>query len=69
MLNFQYIEDLDTEYLNPRFELKETILSRNEDNVEKSSNSEEKAQEIEKSYEGVNSEGITQTLEIFLLRS
>ena len=53
MMNFQYSKDLDTEYLNVNFELKETILILNEDNTEKSSSSEEKAQEVEKSYEGL----------------
>ena len=43
MMIFHYIEDLDTKYLNASFELKETILSLNEDNAEKSSSSEEKA--------------------------
>ena len=46
MMNFQYIKDLDIDYLNASFELKETVLSLNEDNAEKSSTSEEKAQEI-----------------------
>ena len=53
MMNFLYIEDLDTEYLNVSFELKETVLFLKEDNVEKSSSSEEKAQEVEKSSEGL----------------
>ena len=53
MMNFQPIEDLDIEHLITCFEFKETVLSLNEDNAEKSSNSEEKAQEIEKSYEGL----------------
>ena len=52
MMNFQYIEDLDTECLNARVELKETVLTLNEENVENSSNSEEKVQEIEKSFKG-----------------
>ena len=43
MMNFQYIKSLDNENLNDSFELKETVLSLNEDNVEKSSNSDEKA--------------------------
>ena len=42
-MNFQYIEDLDIKYLNTIFELKETVLSLNEDNAEKSSSSEDKA--------------------------
>ena len=53
MMNFQYIEDLDTEFLNAGVELKETILSLNEENVENSSSSEEKVQEIVKSFEGL----------------
>ena len=48
MMNFQYIKDLDNEHLNASFELKEIVLSLNEDNVNKSSSSEEKAQEVEK---------------------
>ena len=39
--------------MNARVELKETILSLNENNVKKSSSSEEKVQELEKSYEGL----------------
>ena len=35
MMNFQYIEDLDTECLNASFKLKETVLSLNEENAEK----------------------------------
>ena len=50
MMNFQYIEDLDVEYLNASFELKETVLSMNEHNAEKSSSSEEKVQEVETKF-------------------
>ena len=53
MMNFQYIKDLDNEHLNASFELKEIVLSLNEDNVDKSSSSEEKIQEVEKRYEGL----------------
>ena len=43
MMDFQYIEDLDIEYLNVSFELKKkTILSLNEDNAKKSSSSKDK---------------------------
>ena len=53
-MNFQYIEAHDVEYLNFSFEIKETVLSLKEINVEKSSNSEEDGQEVEKkSYEGL----------------
>ena len=51
--NFQYIEDLDVEFLNSSFEFKETVLSLNEGSAEKSSGCEEKAQEVETSYEGL----------------
>ena len=47
-MNFQYIEDLDVEYLNSNLELKETVLSLNENGLEKPSSSEEKGQEVEK---------------------
>ena len=53
VMNLQYIEDLDTEHLNARFELKESLLCLNENNAEKSSSSKEKVQELEKSYEGL----------------
>ena len=53
MMNFQYIEALDSEHLNARVKLKETVFSLNGDNAEKSSSNEEKAQEVEKSYEGL----------------
>ena len=42
ILNLQYIEDLDTKHLDSMVELKETILSLNENNAEKSSSSEAK---------------------------
>ena len=68
-MNFQYIKDLDVEYLNSSLELKEIVLSLNENNEERSSSTKEKIQEVEMSSERVNSEGITQTFEICLLRS
>ena len=46
MMNFQYIEDLDVEYLNVDLEFKETLLSLNEINVEKPSSYEIKVQEV-----------------------
>ena len=51
--NFQYIEDLDVEFLNSSCEIKETILSLNEGNAEKSSGCEGKAQEVETSFKGL----------------
>ena len=48
-MNFQYLEDLDCEFLNSICDLKETVLSLNENNTEKSSSNEEKAKEIETS--------------------
>ena len=52
-INFQYIEDLDVEFLNSSFEFKETILSLNEGSAEKSSSCDGKAQEVEKIFEGL----------------
>ena len=53
MMNFQYIDDLDVEYLNASLELKETVLGLNENIIEKSNSSEEKGQEVEKSFKGL----------------
>ena len=53
MKNFQYIEALDVEYLNSSLEYKETVLSLKEISAEKSSSSEKKRQEVEKSSEGL----------------
>ena len=52
-INFQYIEDLEVEFLNSNFELKEIVLNLNEHSVEKSSSSEEKVQEVEMSSKGL----------------
>ena len=48
-MNFQYIEAHNVEYMNSSFEIRETILSLKEIGAEKSSSSEEKGQEVEKS--------------------
>ena len=45
-MNFQYLEDLDSEFMTSSFDLKETVLSLNENSTEKSSCIEEKAKEI-----------------------
>ena len=45
-MNFQYMEDLEVEFMNSSFELKETVLSLNEHSAEKSSSSEDKIQEV-----------------------
>ena len=52
-MNFQYLEDLDCEFLNSRCDLKEIVLGLNENSTEKSSSNEEKAKEIETSLEGL----------------
>ena len=51
--NFQYIEDLDVEFLNSSFEFKETVLNLNERSAEKSSGYEGKAKEVETSSTGL----------------
>ena len=48
-MNFQYLEDLDCGFLNFSFDLKETILSLNENGTEKSNSNEEKVKDIETS--------------------
>ena len=50
-MNFQYLDDLDCEWLNSNFDLKETVLSLNENSTKKSSNNEEKTIETETSSE------------------
>ena len=50
-MNFQYLEDLDCELLTSSCDLKEIVLSLNENIIEKSSNNEEKTKEIETSSE------------------
>ena len=52
-MNFQYLDDLDFGFLNSMFDLKEIVLSLNENRTEKSSSNEEKAKEIETSLEGL----------------
>ena len=47
-MNFQYLDVLDVEFLNSNFESKETVLSIDENSIEKCSN-EQKAKEIETS--------------------
>ena len=51
-MNFQYLDDLDCEWLNSSFDLKETVFSLNENSPEKCSN-EEKVEETETSSEGL----------------
>ena len=52
-MNFQYLEDLDCEFLTSSLDLKETILSLNHNSTEKSSNNEKKEKEIETSTKGL----------------
>ena len=52
-MNFQYLEYLDVEFLNSKFELKEAVLSIDESSAEKSSCYEEKVAEVNTSSEGL----------------
>ena len=52
-MNFQYLDDLDCEYLHSSCELKKTIFSLNENSTEKISRNEEEAKETETSSEGL----------------
>ena len=68
IMNLQYIEDLDTtEHLDARIELKETVLSLNENNAEKSRSSEEKVHELEKSTKGLILEELPKNLKYVFL--
>ena len=51
-MNFQYLDVLDVEFLYYNFESKDTVLSIDENNIEKCSN-EQKVEEIETSTEGL----------------
>ena len=51
-MNFQYLEDLDCEFLTSSCDLKEAILSLNENSIEKSSSNEEKAKEYKQVGKG-----------------
>ena len=67
-MNLQFLEVHDFEHLNVSFELKETMLSLNEESVEKSGNSDEKVHEIEKSYEGLIKKELPKHLKYAFLR-
>ena len=51
-MNCQYLVVLDVEFLNSNFESKETVLSIDENSIEKCSN-EQKVEEIETSTKGL----------------
>ena len=51
-MNFQYLEHLEVEFLNSNFNLKESILSVEENSTEKSSSYEEEAVQENTSSEG-----------------
>ena len=44
-MNFQYLKDLDCEFLTSSCDLKEAILGLNENGIEKSSSNEKKGKE------------------------
>ena len=52
-MNFQYLEHLEVEFMNSNFNLKEAVLSVEENSTKKSSNYEEKAVQENKSLEGL----------------
>ena len=52
-MNFQYLDDLDCEFLHSNFELKETVFSLNENNTVKTCSNEEEAKETETSSNGL----------------
>ena len=52
-MNFQYLDDLDCEFLHSSFDLKKSVFSMNKNSIETSSSNEEKAKETETSSEGL----------------
>ena len=52
-MNFQYLENIEVEFLNSTFKLKEAVLSVEENSTEKSNSYEEKAIEVNTSLEGL----------------
>ena len=52
-MNFKYVDDLDCEFMQSSFELKETVFSLNENRTKKVSSNEEKAKETKTSSEGL----------------
>ena len=54
-MNFQYLDDLDCEFLHSSCELKETVFSLNENSIEKICNNEEEAKETKTSSMNENS--------------
>ena len=68
-MNFQYLYDLDCEFLHSNCELKETIFSLNENDIEKTSSNEEEAKEIESSSEGLTLKELPRHLKHAFLES
>ena len=68
-MNFQYIKAHNVEYLNSSFEIRETVLNLKEISVEKSRNSEEKGQEVEKSSKGLILKELPKHLKYAFLRA
>ena len=68
-INLQYLENLDSEFLTSSFDLKETVLSLNENGTKKSSNNEEKAKEIEASSKGLSLKKLPKHLKYAFLGS
>ena len=52
-MNFQYLDDLDCEFLHSSCELKETVFSLNDNSTEKTSINKEEAKETKTSSEGL----------------
>ena len=52
-MNFQYLDDLDCEFLHSSCELKEIVFSVNENSTEKTRSNEKKAKETKTSAEGL----------------
>ena len=58
-MNFQYLDDLDCEFMHSHCELKEMVFSLNKNSTEKTSSNEEEAKETETSSEGLTLKELT----------
>ena len=67
-MNFQYLDDLDCQFLHSNCELKETIFSLNENITVKTCSNEEEAKEIETSSDGLTLKELPRHLKYAFLK-
>ena len=67
-MNFQYLDDLDCEFLHSSCELKEIVFSMNENSTKMICSNEEEAKEIETSSEGLTFKELPRQLKYAFLK-